>query len=157
MYRGKIHSYTTKICYRDLDMYSVLYHPRYFELADCARNQAFEDFGYPIEEQLLEKVGFTVAGIENVSFKRPLFMGEEITIFTEVVDVSKKSCKVAHWICLGSGSSVDSDKSKAIFLATYCLVFVSLSGIEEYPLNGTNITGMRAVEFHEKVKLRLGF
>lgn len=157
MYRGKIHSYTTKICYRDLDMYSVLYHPRYFELADAARNQAFEDFGYPIEEQLLDKVGFTVAGIENVSFKRPIFMAEEVTIFTEVIDASKKSCEVMHWINLGKDPSTGDDKSKAIFCATYSCVFVSIAEIKEFPLNADNIIGMKAIEFNEKVKTLLGF
>lgn len=161
MFLGKIHRYTTKICYRDLDMYSVLYHPRYFELADNARNQAFEDFGYPVEEQLRDKVGFTIAAIDNVAFKRPLFMGEEVTIYTEVTDASSKSCKVTHWINLGKEDSElfdgENKFSKAIFKANYTLVFVSIAAIEEYPLNGKNISGMKTQDFNEKVKLRLGF
>lgn len=154
-----VHRFHTKVSYKDLDMYSVTYHPNYFVFADTARNQAFEDFGYPVEEQLRDKVGFTVAGIENVSFKRPLFMGEEITIFTELLEASSKSCKVLHWIFLGHDTEeIDPDNklSKSVFFATYTLVFVSLENVNEYPLNGENIKKMRAIPFNGKAISCLG-
>lgn len=141
--------------------YSVVYHPKYFEILDSARNQAFQDYGYPIEEQLRDKVGFTVAAIEGVTFSRPMFMGEEISIFTEVTEVSKKSCKVVHWITLGALAPdfTDSKKkySSSIFKAHYTLVFVSIEAIGEYPLNKDNIFGLKALPFNQKVKSRLGF
>lgn len=160
MFKDKIHRFHTKVGYKDLDMYSVVYHPKYFEFADTARNQAFQDFGYPVEEQLKDKTGFTIAGMENVSFKRPLFMGEEITVFTEVVEVSTRSCKVLHWISLGSDTH-DIDLAnklvRAIFHATYTLVFVSLEEVGGYPLNGENIKKMKAIPFNGKVKATLGY
>ena len=76
MRKGIIHKFTTRINYKDLDMYSVVFHPNYLALVDDARNSAFAEFGYPVEEQLKDKVGFTVAEISNLTFKRPLFMGE---------------------------------------------------------------------------------
>lgn len=158
---GNTHRFFSKIAYRDLDMYSVLYHPRYLEFADTARNQAFQDFGYPIEEQLKDKVGFTVGGISNVLFKRPLFMGEEITVFTETISVTSKSCEVLHWITLGKDETEilkgEEKFSKAIFQASYKLVFVSIKDISEFPLNGVNIQNMKAISFNEKVKVKLGF
>jgi YbgC/YbaW family acyl-CoA thioester hydrolase len=135
-------------------MYSVVYHPRYFEIADSARNQAFSDFGYPVEEQLKDKVGFTVGSIDEVRYKRPLFMSEEITVSTEVLDVSKKSCRVRHWMNVGSG---DSNLESAIFSAVFILVFVSIEDINEFPLNAENIRRMKAVEFNLKVKSLLSF
>lgn len=88
-------------------------------------------------------------------------MSEEVTIFTEVTDTSNKSCKVTHWITLGRGDSevLDNENkfSKAIFKANYTLVFVSIAAIEEYPLNGKNISGMKTKDFNEKVISRLGF
>jgi YbgC/YbaW family acyl-CoA thioester hydrolase len=140
-------------------MYSVAYHPKYFEFSDTARNQAFEDFGYPVQDQLKDKVGFTVAGMENVSFKRPLFMGEEITVFTEASDFTSKTCKVTHWINVGSDDSdiVEESKfSKAAFMATYTLVFVCIGEVGEFPLNAENIKKMKVVEFSEKVRRSLG-
>ena len=160
MYKGKIHRFKTKVTYRDLDMYSVAYHPKYFEFADTARNQAFADFGYPVQDQLKDKVGFTVAGMENVSFNRPLFMGEEITVFTEASDFTSKTCKVTHWINVGSGDFdiVEESKfSKAAFKATYTLVFVSIGEVGEFPLNAENIKKMKVVEFSDRVKKSLGF
>ncbi len=160
MYKGKIHRFKTKVSYRDLDMYSVAYHPKYFEFADTARNQAFEDFGYPVQAQLRDKVGFTVAGMENVFFKRPLFMGEEITVFTEASDFTSKTCKVTHWINLGSDDSEivsESKFSKAVFKATYTLVFVSIDEIEELPLDAENIKKMKVIDFSDRVKMNLGF
>lgn len=151
---GKIHQYQLKIQYCHLDMYSVVFHPRYLEIADSARNQAFADFGYPVEEQLKDKVGFTVGSIDEVRFKRPLFMGEEIVVSTEVLDVSKKSCRVRHWINVGSGTNEFKD---AIFSAIYTLVFVSIEDINEFPLNADNIKRMKAVEFNQKVKTLLSF
>jgi YbgC/YbaW family acyl-CoA thioester hydrolase len=159
MYKGKIHRFNTKVSYRDLDMYSVAYHPKYFEFADTARNQAFADFGYPVQDQLKDKVGFTVAGMENVSFKRPLFMGEEIDVFTEASDFTNKTCKVTHWINVGNDDSEiieESKFSKAVFKATYTLVFVSIDEIGEFPLNAENIKRLKVVEFSEKVRRSLG-
>jgi acyl-CoA thioesterase FadM len=105
------------------------------------------------------KVGFTVAGMENVSFKRPLFMGEEITVFTEASEFTSKTCKVIHWINVGSDDSEitkENKFSKAAFKATYTLVFVSIDEIEEFPLNAENIKKMKVVEFSERVKRGLG-
>lgn len=159
MFKGKIHRYYAKIQYKDLDMYSVTYHPRYFEFADSGRNQAFADFGYSVEEQLKDRVGFTIAGMQEVAFNRPLFMGEEITVFTEVIEVGRKSCKVNHWITLGyDKSDIDKDNKfgAAIFKATYSLVFVSIAQVS-LPLNRENIKDMKAIEFSDRVKTQLGF
>ena len=134
------------IHYRDLDMYSVLYHPKYFELCDNARNQAFKEFGYPIEDQLKDKVGFTVGGITDVVFRRPIFMDEKIFIFTKFSKTSTKSCLVEHWI-----QSCDDHEKRAtteIFKAKYNLVFVSIGEVAEYPLNISNIQKMKVVNFN---------
>lgn len=105
-------------------------------------------------------MGFTVAGIENAAFMRPLFMGETITVFTEVASVSSKSCIVWHWINLGKDESdiltEDEKFSKAVY-AQLKLVFVDISEISEFPLNAQNIRGMKAIPFNEKVKSRLSF
>ena len=130
------------IHYRDLDMYSVLYHPKYFELCDNARNQAFKEFGYPIEDQLKDKVGFTVGGITDVVFRRPIFMDEKIFIFT------KFSTDVLH----GQTYTILKKKKKRatteIFKAKYNLVFVSIGEVAEYPLNISNIQKMKVVNFN---------
>lgn len=151
---GEVHKYQLKIQYSHLDMYSVVFHPRYFEITDSARNQAFADHGYPVEEQLKDKVGFTVGSIDEVRFKRPLFMSEEIVVSTEVIDISKKSCRVRHWINLSSGQSKLED---SIFSAIYTLVFISIDEVNEYPLNAVNIKKMKAIEFNQKVNNLLGF
>ena len=78
MKKNKPHKYSTSIHYKDLDMYSVVYHSNYLVLVDDDRNRAFADCGYPIEDQLSDKVGFTVASITNLNFKRPLFMGNQL-------------------------------------------------------------------------------
>lgn len=159
MHKGKVHCYTSKIHYKDLDMYSVMYHPRYFELADSARNQAFKDNGYSIEEQLGDKVGFTVAGIDEVTFKRPLFMGEDVSIFSEVIEVSSRSCMIRHWMSLSDELlNIEDPRSElvnAVFIATYTLVFVSIDEIGEYPLNGSNIKRMKVVSLNDKAKKTL--
>jgi YbgC/YbaW family acyl-CoA thioester hydrolase len=161
MRQGEIHKFVCKVHYKDLDMYSVMYHPKYFELLDSARNQAFEDFGYPIEEQCQDKVGFTVAGIDDVVFKRPLFMGEICTVYTEVASISARSCKVLHWIKLGDllEEELDSElkMKNLIFKATYNLVFVSIEDVIEFPLNAENVSRMKSIEFNPKVKSHLHF
>ena len=151
---GEIHNFLTKITYKDLDMYSILYHPRYFEILDTARNQSFQDYGYPIEEQLKDKVGFTVASIDNVQFRRPLFMAEDISVFTEVKSVHSKSCSVQQKISIGK--TYDQNHN-SVFEATFSLVFVDISKINEFPLNAENISRMRAIPFTEKVKSKLNF
>lgn len=157
MRSGNTHRHNSKVAYKDLDMYSVLYHPKYFELVDTARNQAFEDFGYPVEEQLKDKVGFTVASIDGVRFKKPIFMGQKISVYTKVTSVQSKSCIVLHWITNEEHESLEDDLESAIFIATYTLVFVDISLIPDFPLNAQNIKGMRAITFNEKVKSKLNF
>lgn len=153
-----IHKYTSKIHYRDLDMYSVMYHPRYFELADTARNQAFESLGYPVEEQFKDLVGFTIASIDGATFSRPLFMGEEVTVFTEFRTKTSRSCEVIHWIKLGNAdlTSEDTKFEGSIFKANYTLVFVSLAAVKGFPLNSINIMEMKAIPFNEKVVRLIG-
>lgn len=154
----KIHKYNSKIQYRDLDMYSVMYHPRYFELADTARNQAFESLGYPVEEQFKDLVGFTIASIDGATFSRPLFMGEEVTVFTEFRTKTSRSCEVTHWIKLGN-ADITSEEDKfggSVFKANYILVFVSLAAVKGLPLNSMNIRDMKAIPFNEKAVRLLG-
>ena len=150
---SEIHKFTTWVRYSDLDMYSVVYHPNYLILLDSARNQSFKDFGYPVEEQFKDKVGFTIAGIKNIEFKRPLFMDEKIDIFTEVISFSKRSCEVKHWIQLNQpdGAGI------IVFNAHYNLVFVTISEIEDFPLDAQNVKGLKSLEFTAKVRSRLNF
>lgn len=152
------HKFVTKIHYKDLDMYSVMYHPKYFELADTARNQAFESLGYPVEEQLMDLVGFTIASIDGANFSRPLFMGEVVTVFTEFKTKTARSCEVLHWIKLGDADIVSEEEKfeGSVFKASYTLVFVSLSEVKEFPLNSINIKKMKAIPFNEKVTKLIG-
>ena len=142
----KTHKYTTKIKYKHLDMYSVLYHPRYFELLDDARNQFFEDIGVPIEKQFQDQIGFTVAAIENADFLRPIFMAENITVTTEVINISKKSMKVKHGILINN---------EPVFSADYSLVLVSIQGIDRLPLSLENSSKLRTVEIDNQTKEKL--
>jgi YbgC/YbaW family acyl-CoA thioester hydrolase len=152
MRKSNPHKYFTSVHYKDLDMYSVVYHPNYLVLVDDARNRAFADYGYPIEDQLSDKVGFTVAGITNLSFKRPLFMGESIDIYTELISTSNRSCEVLHTIRLSNSSEADPD----VFSANFQLVFVSISDIEQFPLNSSNIKKMKVIPFNDRAKTALG-
>jgi YbgC/YbaW family acyl-CoA thioester hydrolase len=151
MFFGQTHIWQYKIRYSDLDMYSVLYHPNYFKICDSARNQAFEDYGYPVEEQLLDKVGFTIGSIKDVRFLRPIFMAEEIIVTTETIDVGRKSCRVKH------AFSLLSKRDEIIFAAEYNLVFVSLNNIGEFPLNANNFNRLQTMEFTPKAKGKLNF
>ena len=142
-----IHFHKKKIRYKDLDMYSVLYHPNYFKLLDDARNEFFESIGYPIETQFKNKVGFTVAAINDVTFKRPLFMAEEVMVSTEVNKISQKSLELSHKI-------VDAPNNSLVFEATLSLVFVNIEGIL-LPLTKDSISNMRTQNIPEDIKKKL--
>jgi acyl-CoA thioesterase FadM len=135
-----------------------MYHPKYFELADTARNHAFESLGYPVEEQLKDLVGFTIASIDGATFSRPLFMGEEVTVFTEFRYKTARSCEVIHWIKLGNTEITDTEArfEGNVFKANYTLVFVSLAEVNEFPLNSINIKKMKAIPFNERAGKILG-
>jgi YbgC/YbaW family acyl-CoA thioester hydrolase len=140
-------AFSFKIHYKDMDMYSVLYHPKYFEICDSARNEAFKEFGYPVEKQLSDKVGFTVGGITDVQFKRPIFISESLYVFTRLQILSPKNCLAEHWI--QENPNYDDQLMGAIFKAKFNLVFVSIEEVIGYPLNNKNIEDMKVIPFNE--------
>lgn len=159
---SKLHKYNDQVRYNHLDMYTVAYHPNYFIFLDKARNQAFKDFGYSVEDQLKDKVGFTVASMDNISFRRPLFMNEEITIYTKCFEKGDKSCKVKNYITLTKDYSDDEIENlnsdpRVIFSATLNLVFVSIKDIPSWPLNSQNIKDLKTVIFSDKIKKSFDF
>ncbi len=159
MKKNEIHHYKTKVRYDDLDMYSVAYHANYFKFLDQARNQAFEELGYPIEEQLKDKVGFTVGAINKAIFSRPLFMAEEISVFSEVIETSSKACKVRQVIAPAAQEAIKSlDEIKdIIFDSELRLVFVSFKEAGELPLDLKSVGKIQAIAFNEKAKSSLNF
>ena len=155
MKKDIVHRFDTKIRYNDLDMFTVTYHPNYLVLCDKARNQAFEDFGYPIQDQLKDKVGFTVGSIDKCRFNRPLFMGEEVSVFTKLLEHTSKTLKVRQLICPkgvnDNESNTDVDIYEHIaFSLDITLVFVTIESIKSMPLSLNNASGIRAVDFSAK-------
>ena len=152
---NQIHKYNYQVGYDNIDMYSVMYHPEYLKVCDKARNKAFEDYGYPVEQQLKDKVGFTIGGI-NCRYSSPILMGEKLSVFTKCVEANKNRCKVFHYITLETDDHVDigdeASKKKILFSAEYTLVLVSIDKISEFPLSRQNVKSLEVREFSEQIK-----
>lgn len=152
------HKFDDIVRYNDLDMYSVAYHPNYFVFVDKARNQSYSDYGYPIAEQLKDKVGFTIRAIDNVNYYSPLFIDDKITVLTECIKSGKTSCVIKSEIYRSNDKqNIETAEMQIVFSSLQTLVFVSIEEISSLPLGQKNIHLLKVIPFNEKARNSFSF
>ena len=83
----KTFEYKQPVYFSDVDMGGVLYHARYFDYCDRARQGALAELGFSFRDMLSMNVGIAVAGAK-VSFKRPVYFGDEVLIRSRLKEMS---------------------------------------------------------------------
>jgi len=97
MIEDKTHRYEFRVSVGLTDMSGVMYHARYLERADEARQAFLYELDSEYAEQLAQDgVGFSIPEL-NAKFETPAGYGSPIKVNTMIVDVGEKSLQVAQW------------------------------------------------------------
>ena len=83
----KIYEYTQPVHFSDVDMGGVLYHARYFDYCDRARQSALEELGFAFKDMLSMNLGIALASAK-IAFKRPVYFGDAVLIRSKVKEVT---------------------------------------------------------------------
>lgn len=96
MTERKYSTFESKLTVRpdDIDMNQHVHNSRYLDFVLFARYQQMRDnYQFPMEEFLEQGYGWVVKNCW-IEYKRPLFLGDEITVRTGVLDVDRTDVKV---------------------------------------------------------------
>ncbi len=88
MQRGikmKVHKFPFTIAYADTDAEGIVYHARYLEIAERARMNWLHGRFHAGDD-----VGFVVREL-NIKYVQPLYVEDELTVLSQMVDVRNAS------------------------------------------------------------------
>jgi len=89
------HVYRTHIEFEDVDSGGVLHHPKYLNLYERARVSFLRDRGLSFKEMLDSGQALAVRDLQ-ISYLKPLYFEDEVTILTQVVGVRPASLQIAQ-------------------------------------------------------------
>lgn len=90
--KEEIQNYQFRICYEDVDMAGIVYHARYFGIADRARTECVRRLGGTMSE-LYEKYGLILVVREaEVHYRKPLYIDELAKVKTRLITILGASC-----------------------------------------------------------------
>lgn len=93
----------------DIDMFNHVHNSKYFDYVLAARYEQMEKFyGMPMESFLDNGFGWVVR-TAMVDFKRPLILGDVITVRTGILTINEKGCRVQFEIINKKTNKVASD------------------------------------------------
>ncbi|WP_129714684.1 thioesterase family protein [Pedobacter sp. SYP-B3415] len=93
----------------DIDMFNHVHNSKYFDYVLAARYEQMEkDYKMPMEHFLESGFGWVVK-TAMVNFKRPLILGDVITVRTGIITMNEKGCRVQFEIVNKKTGKVASD------------------------------------------------
>lgn len=93
----------------DIDMFNHVHNSKYLDYVLAARYEQMEHcYGMSWEKFAEQGYGWVVAKV-NISFKRPLKMGDKIRVRTGILEINEKGCKVQFEIINTGNGKVSSD------------------------------------------------
>ncbi len=92
--KNKYYDITYNVIYADTDAMGVLYHGRFFELAERGRNALTEAFSLKVSKIYKDyNYSFVVRSV-LANYRHPVFFDNEVTIRTFVI---KETCGEIYW------------------------------------------------------------
>lgn len=91
------HSIVVKIYYEDTDAGGIVYHANYLRYLERARTEFLKEKGIDVAEYHRKGVFFAVTHVD-ISFKSPAYLGDIITVTTELYELKKASLTVKNQI-----------------------------------------------------------
>lgn len=85
-------NYKVRVYFSDTDAGGIVYHARYLDFAEHARTEALRSVFSGSQNELLHSdTAFVVKSI-NISYEKPGFLDDELTVETSVSDAKRFSC-----------------------------------------------------------------
>ncbi|MEE4448938.1 acyl-CoA thioesterase [Serratia sp. C2(1)] len=85
------HKLDVRVVFRDVDMGRIVHHPNYMFYLEAGREGWFNIFGVDLNELIIDKkYGLMVCSFE-ISYKSPVFLGDVVTIETQLVNRTRVS------------------------------------------------------------------
>ena len=98
-------TYTTKVQHENTDCYGIAHHSAYVKWVEASRNEYFERFCCNFSE--LDGLGIKVLISEmTCQFKKPVFLMDEINVYTKITQLQKHSVCFGHIIKNNIDSSI---------------------------------------------------
>ncbi|MDF2690746.1 MAG: ybgC [Gammaproteobacteria bacterium] len=84
------HSFSMRVYIEDTDVSGLVYHPNYLSFFSRARSEWLREYGFSLQELQKNQLIFPVCQVE-LAYKRPLFLDDEIVIYSELIESKKCS------------------------------------------------------------------
>ncbi len=96
----RVFEYKTRVYYSDTDCGGIAYHSHYLDWAEHGRTEMLREI-YPGRRQTEimndDHLMIVVKSI-NIEYKSPAYLEDEITVYTETIDVQHVSCTLRQRI-----------------------------------------------------------
>lgn len=90
--KEEIKAYQFRVCYEDVDAAGIVYHARYFGIADRARTESIRRLGGTTSD-LYKKHGLVLVVREaEIHYKKPLYIDELVVVKTNMIVMLGASC-----------------------------------------------------------------
>jgi 4-hydroxybenzoyl-CoA thioesterase len=97
------HRLSFRVRWSEADPAGIAYYPRFFEWFDLATDALFASVGERWERMFPDNEILGVPIIAaSASFQSPVRYGDEVTIESEIVDLTDKTFKIEHRLSVGS-------------------------------------------------------
>ena len=127
---GRTHYFADKVHFPDIDFGGGLYHARYFDYFDKARQAFLDDLGFSFADLMLQGATFVLVEA-NIKYRSPATLGNTLHIYTRVVGKSSRSLTVEQAMTrdkapVPDGGKPFEDLDSLLCLAKITLVWVDL-------------------------------
>jgi YbgC/YbaW family acyl-CoA thioester hydrolase len=84
-----IFTYFHKVRFSEVDAGQALYHPRYLEIFDGARENMFEELDHPVNKMLKNGEALSVVDLQ-IKYRKPCFLADPLVVETQVTELRPK-------------------------------------------------------------------
>jgi len=92
------HSIKIKVYYEDTDAGGVVYYANYLGFMERARTEFLAEYGIDVAELHNQGLFFVVVHVD-ITYKKPVRLGEIVDVTTEVTELKRASMTIRNCIC----------------------------------------------------------
>lgn len=87
-----VKTYRFRVCYEDVDAAGIVYHARYFGIADRARTESIRRLGGTTSDLYKDFGLILVVREAEIKFRKPLYIDELVIVKTNIIITLGASC-----------------------------------------------------------------
>ena len=109
---NKTYYFSQEVNFPDIDLGGGMYHGRYLDYYDRARQKILTDNGISFGKMLKEKTALVVAEM-NLQFKKPIFFEDRVYIYSKIISRRDKSLQIEQIITTEEPDQVGNEPPKS--------------------------------------------